>query len=201
MPTIYLNEDQSGGPCECLAYPNVHSCIAVTALLRDGNLVGGHFTSKSAITPVCKNMKTLMGTQGIQCLFLIGGYGFNRTLHNANGAAGHAIAVAEALGFQGRAYSYDAQDLISKGNGALIRVQDGTLTGLVKVSYEKWSKLESQNKGGKNLPNAPLGMSGKVTNWFTHDVELKKKSHWWNKEPHLEWHDIPLNLFTVYTIH
>jgi hypothetical protein len=189
MPTIFLNEQEAGGPATGVAYPNLRSCVGVTAVLLNQTMVGGHMTAADDIDRLTARMITAIGTEGIRRLYLIGGYTLMPGEIHGGDQAAHARAVALALAFHGQVWSFDTAALAYMG--ALVILDNPTLTGDVRVQYKNWAKL----KPVTTLVDGPHPYKPRGVPIITTDVSRLPK--WYDKNPSLILHELAISKFSI----
>lgn len=192
MPTIYLNEQDAGGPASAVAYPNLRSCVGVTAVLANATMVGGHLTAADDVAPVTARMIATIGVEAISRLYLIGGYTIMTGQIHGGDQTAHAQTVASAFGYHGQVWSYDTAALGYLG--LLVILDHATLTGEVQVQYKDWEKLNVVSQMlAKGVPNPYKPVNPKVPSFVTTDVVRKPKKG--NPNPQLVMHDLKISKF------
>jgi hypothetical protein len=193
MPTIYLNEQDAGGPATSVAYPNLRTCVGVTTVLANATMVGGHLTAADDVTPVTGRMVAAIGTEDITRLYLIGGYTLvpGQMIHGGDQTA-HAQTVASAFHYHGQVWSCDTAALGYLG--LLVIFDHATQTGEVQVRYKDWEKLTGVSQMlDKGVPNPYKPSNPKVPSFITSDVVRKPKRN--NPSPQLIMHDLDMSKF------
>jgi hypothetical protein len=193
MPIIYLNEQDAGGPATSVAYPNLRSCVGVTAVLSNATMVGGHLTAADDVAPVTGRMIAAIATEGIKRLYLIGGYTLARgaPIHG-EGQMAHAQTVATAFHYHGEVWTCDTASLGYLG--LLVIFNNATLTGEVQIQYKDWEKLTGvSQKLDKGVPNPYKTVNPKVPSFMTSDVVRKPKKD--DPNPRLIMHDLKMSKF------
>lgn len=136
MPTLFLNELESAGNATGIGYPNLRSCVSVTAVLANATLVGAHLTKQEDIGAIAPRFLRLVGEERITRLYLIGGYAQAGDLHGD--IATHPMRVAQALNdYRGSVATYDT----SRFKAVLLVVDQPDINGQVRLQYKAWSKL------------------------------------------------------------
>ena len=193
MPTIYLNEQEAGGPATAVAYPNLRSCVGVTAVLANATMVGGHLTKADDIAPVTGRMVAAIGTQGIKRLYITGGYTLDagNTLHGEDQTA-HAKTLASVFNYHGQVWSCDTGALGYLG--LLVIIDNATLTGEVEIQYKDWEKIDVVSQMlNPGVPNPYKPAHPKLPSFMTTDVVRKPKKN--NPNPQLTMHDLKMSKF------
>lgn len=191
MPTVFLNELESAGDATGIGYPNLRSCVSVTAVLANATLVGAHLTKQEDIDVVAPRFRRLVGPERITRLYLIGGYSQAGNLHGAISA--HPAKVAAAIGYSGAVATYDTSKFI----GVLLVVDQPDLSGQVRVQYKDWDKLtpdvsplEKGEHPYKDTKNPYVSIT----------LDVKRKPKGKNEAPTLIMHTLSLNKFKVVTV-
>lgn len=193
MPIIYLAEQEAGGPATAVAYPNLRTCVGVTAVLANATMVGGHLTAADDIAPVTGRMVTAIGTEAIKRLYFIGGYTLvkGQMIHGGTQTA-HAQTVAAAFHYHGEVWTCDTASLGYMG--LLVIFDNATLTGDVHVQYKDWEKLTIVSQQiDKGIPNPYKPSNPKVPSFITADVVRKPKKD--DANPQLIMHDLKMSKF------
>lgn len=193
MPTIYLNEQDAGGPATAVAYPNLRTCVGVTAVLANATMVGGHLTAADDVAPVTGRMIAAIGTEVIQRLYIIGGYALAPGQIHGEDQSAHAQTLATAFHYHGQVWTYDTAALGYLG--LLVIFENATLTGEVRVQYKDWEKLAVVSQMlAKGIPNPYKPVNPKVPSFITTDVVRKPKKN--NANPQLIMHTLNISKFS-----
>lgn len=188
MSNIFLNELECGGPGTSIGYPNLRSCVSLTAVLANGTLVGAHLTREGDIAVVAPRFVKTIGAEGIKRLYLIGGYTLAGDLHG--GMAAHPAKVASALGYSGQVGMYDTSRFLA----VLLVVDQADLSGQVRVQYKDWDKLTPDNSPMQKGEHPYKDTKNPYVS-ITLDVKRKPKKS--DNAPALIMHTIPPKKLTI----
>ncbi len=102
---IYLDEEQIGTDANMIAFPHLVLCMGVVVVMRDGSLVGAHFTTTKTEQILLHGMRrTILGNgSGIDQLYCLANLSQHVDKHGGLDITGKA----RALGFTGEGYVAD----------------------------------------------------------------------------------------------
>ena len=192
MPTLFLNELESAGNATGIGYPNLRSCVSVTAILANATLVGAHLTKQEDIKVIAPRFLRLVGEERITRLYLIGGFSQAGNLHGD--IATYPARVAAALNeYRGDVATYDTSRFV----GVLLVVDQPDISGHVRVQYKDWNKLTPDMSP---MEKGEHPYKDTKNPYVTITLDVKRNPKKGNATPALIMHDIPLKKFKVVTI-
>lgn len=144
---IYLNEDEVGTDNSVIGYPHLLLCMGLTLLMRDGKLIGGHFTKPSSEQRVADKIVKAIQANGSQavCMYLTGNFYEHVQKHGGADYTGKSVLI----GYKGDVRCYDTQQ---------IKPKDGTFVRLTSlhpnatdclVEYKREERVKYTDTTGK----------------------------------------------------
>jgi hypothetical protein len=149
MP-IFLDEDMiSGDPAE-VCYPHLLLCMGVTVKMSDGYLIGAHVSEPTTEALVLAELVQQINAyialhHGVTMdkLYCTGDFAEHVTHHGG----GDVAAKAQALGFHGDAYSFDASPIKPK-HGTFVTVRSNGPAHPCGIFYKRDEKVKYDNQYG-----------------------------------------------------